>query len=182
MVISIIVIVLAVILDQLTKLVVVNSLALHESIEVIPKVFNFTYIHNKGAAFGMLDEHRWVFMVVSSVAILAILIYLFKFAPKNNLLRVGLSLIVGGGIGNMIDRVALGYVVDFLVFCAFDFWVWIFNVADACVCVGAAIIVLYFIIDIIKDTKENKAKKALAAAPEMREAEEIKEDKDEENE
>ncbi len=179
MVISIIVIALAVLVDQATKLLVVNTLDLHESLEIIPSVFNFTYIQNRGAAFGMLDEHRWVFMVVSSLAIIAILVYLFKFAPKNNLLRVGLALVVGGGIGNMIDRVVLGYVVDFLDFCAFDFWVWIFNVADACVCVGAGIIALYFIIDIINDAKAEKAKKILAAHSET---EETKEENNKENE
>lgn len=173
-IISIIVIAFSVIFDQLTKLTVVKLLELGESVEVIPGVFNFTYIHNRGAAFGMLDEHRWVFMVISTVAIVAILVYLFKFAPKSNLLRIGLSLVVGGGIGNMIDRVALGYVVDFLDFCAFDFWVWIFNVADACVCVGAGVIALYFIIDIVKEAREEKAKKYST--------EEIKEDTNEENE
>ena len=173
-IISIIVIAFSVIFDQLTKLTVVKLLELGESVEVIPGVFNFTYIHNRGAAFGMLDEHRWVFMVISTVAIVAILVYLFKFAPKSNLLRIGLSLVVGGGIGNMIDRVALGYVVDFLDFCAFDFWVWIFNVADACVCVGAGVIALYFIIDIVKEEREEKAKKDST--------EEIKEDTNEENE
>ncbi len=154
---SIIIIVLSVVLDQLTKLLTVKSLALHESVDVIPGVFRFTYIQNRGAAFGMLDEHRWVFMIISSVAIIALLVYLFKFAPKNILLSVGLSLVIGGGIGNMIDRVALGYVVDFLDFYAFDFWVWIFNVADACVCVGAGIIALYLIIDIVKEAKKEKA-------------------------
>lgn len=178
MVICIIVIVLSVVLDQLTKLIVVNSLELHESVEIIPNIFNFTYIRNNGAAFGMLGEHRWIFMVVSSVAILGILVYLFKFAPKNKLLRVGLSLVVGGGIGNMIDRVALGYVVDFLDFCAFDFWIWIFNVADACVCVGAGIVALYFIIDIIREAKDNKLKNTIEAGLEQ----EIKEEKNEENE
>lgn len=181
MIVSIIVIALSVILDQVTKLLVVNSLELYESVEVIPGVFNFTYIHNKGAAFGMLDEHRWVFMVVSTVAIAALLVYIFKFAPKNNLLRIGLSLVVGGGIGNMIDRVVLGYVVDFLDFCAFDFWIWIFNVADACVCVGAGIIALYFIMDIIKDVRAEKAKNALAVERKMPQTEETKEEKNEEN-
>ena len=74
------------------------------------------------------------------------------------LLRVGLSLVIGGGIGNMIDRIAYGYVVDFLDFCAFpSIWKWVFNIADACVCVGAGIVMLYFIIDIVKDAKKQKA-------------------------
>ena len=121
-------------------------------------VFRFSYVENRGAAFGMLDEHRWVFMIISTVAIVALLVYLLKFAPKNNFLMIGLSLVIGGGIGNMIDRVAYGYVVDFLDFCAFpNLWMWVFNVADACVCVGAGMVMLYFIIDIVKDAKKQKA-------------------------
>ena len=179
MLISIIIIILSVVADQLTKLFTVKHLALHESADVIPGIFRFTYIQNRGAAFGMLDEHRWVFMIISTVAIVALLIYLFKFAPRNILLNVGLSLVIGGGIGNMIDRVALGYVVDFLDFYAFDFWVWVFNVADACVCVGAAVIALYLVIDIVKEAKNEKAKALLSGeAQEIMAEEEKKEEND----
>ena len=174
MVISIIVIALSVIFDQVTKFLAVRHLYGNEPIDVIDGVFRFSYVENRGAAFGMLGEHRWVFMVISTVAIVGLLVYLFKFAPKNQLLSIGLSLVVGGGIGNMIDRVCLGYVVDFLDFCAFpDVWMWVFNIADVCVCVGAAIIALYLVIDIVNEAKKQK---------ETKEAEEVKEDSKEENE
>ena len=158
MLICIIIIALSVALDQLSKQLVVHFLDRGNPLEIIPGVFRFSYVENRGAAFGMLDDHRWVFMIVSTVAIAGLAVYLFKFAPKNTLLRVGLSLVIGGGIGNMIDRIAYGYVVDFLDFCAFpSLWKWVFNVADACVCVGAGIVMLYFIVDIVKDAKKQKA-------------------------
>ena len=158
MLICIIVIALSVIFDQLSKQLVVHFLDRDDPFEVIPGVFRFSYVENRGAAFGMLDDHRWVFMIVSTVAIAALIVYLWKFAPKDKFVQVGLSLVVGGGIGNMIDRVAYGYVVDFLDFCAFpNLWMWVFNIADACVCVGAGMVMLYFIIDIVKDAKKQKA-------------------------
>ena len=170
--------------DQLTKFLVVKYLDKSEPFYVIDGIFRFSYVENDGAAFGMLDDHRWIFMIISSVAIIALLVYLLGFAPKNILLNAGLSLVVGGGIGNMIDRVALGYVVDFIDFCAFpDLWMWVFNVADSCVCVGAAVIALYFILEIIKEGKApRKAPCPCEAKEENTEAEEIKEEKNEENE
>ena len=159
MLISIVIILLAVLADQASKLLVINFLDREESLEIIPDIFRFTYVENRGAAFGMLDDNRWVFMVVSTVAIIGLLVYLFKFSGNNRLLNIGLALVIGGGIGNMIDRVAYGYVVDFLDFCAFpNLWMWVFNVADACVCIGMGVIVLYFIIDIVKDAKKVREK------------------------
>lgn len=159
MLISIVIILLAVLADQASKLLVINFLDREESLEIIPDIFRFTYVENRGAAFGMLDDHRWVFMVVSTVAIIGLLVYLFKFSGNNRLLNIGLALVIGGGIGNMIDRVAYGYVVDFLDFCAFpNLWMWVFNVADACVCIGMGVIVLYLIIDIVKDAKKVREK------------------------
>ena len=160
MLIWIFVILAAVAADQLTKQLVLQFLDRNESLVVIPKLFRFTYVENRGAAFGMLDEHRWVFMVVSSVAIVLLFFYMFKFSGNSKLLRAGLSLIIGGGIGNMIDRVAYGYVVDFIDFYAFpEVWMWVFNVADACVCVGAGIVALYLIIDIVRESKKLKEEK-----------------------
>ena len=153
----IIIIVALVTVDQVTKLMAVRLIGPGGSVDVIPNIFRFTYVENRGAAFGMLDSHRWVFMVISTLAIIGLLIYLFKFAGSNKLLHTGLALVIGGGIGNMIDRVAYGYVVDFLDFCAFpNVWIWVFNVADACVCIGVGLIALYLIIDIIKDAKKVK--------------------------
>ena len=147
-------------LDQLTKYLVVANMSLHESIAVIPGVFNFTYIQNDGAAFGMLDDQRWIFLVLSTVAIIGILGFMFWKKPQDKLLLASLILIVSGGIGNMIDRIALGYVIDFIDFCAFpELWKWVFNVADSFVCVGAGIMILWLILDMIRDYKKEQAKK-----------------------
>lgn len=145
-------------LDLITKLLVAGLMTLGQSIKLIPGVLNLTYIHNYGAAFGMLSNHRWIFMVISTLAIIGIGVYLFRFCKERMLLKVGLAMIVSGGLGNMVDRIFYGYVIDMIDFCLFPFWKWIFNVADAFVCVGAGVVVLALILDIIKDTKEKKKK------------------------
>ena len=162
-IITVLLIIASVVLDQVSKLLVVANMELGQSIDVIPGIFRFTYIHNEGAAFGSMADSRWIFMILSSVAIIAILVYMFWKKPQSKLLRAALILVAGGGIGNMIDRIWLGYVIDFLDFCAFpNLWMWIFNVADACVCIGAGLLALWMILDIIKD---EKAKKAAVNAP-----------------
>ena len=160
------VILAAVVTDQVTKQLAVRFLAGGDSVEVIPGIFRFTYVENRGAAFGMLADHRWVFMIISSVAIVALLIYLWKFRPASKWACTALSLIIGGGIGNMIDRVLLNYVIDFLDFCAFPtLWVWVFNVADACVCVGGGILLVWCIVSMIGEVKANKKTEPTASAP-----------------
>lgn len=143
-------------LDLLTKLLVSGLMTLGQSVTLIPEVLKLTYIHNYGAAFGMLSEHRWVFMVISTVAIVGIGIYLFGFCRERMLLKVGLAMIISGGLGNMVDRIFYGYVIDMINFCLFSFWKWIFNVADAFVCVGAGLVVLALILDVIKEAKGKK--------------------------
>lgn len=153
-------------LDQLTKWIVMLNMELGESIPFIKNVFNFTYIRNPGASFGSFSNNRWVFIVVSTVMIAGIIFYLVKYRPQQKLIYIPAAMIAGGGIGNMIDRLFYGEgfgngtVVDFLDFCAFpDLWYWIFNVADAFVCVGAAILFVYLFIDIIKEEKAKKQEK-----------------------
>ena len=153
-------------LDQLTKWIVMLNMELGESIPFIKNVFNFTYIRNPGASFGSFSNNRWVFMVVSTVMIAGIIFYLVKYRPQQKLIYIPAAMIAGGGVGNMIDRLFYGEgfgngtVVDFLDFCAFpDLWYWIFNVADAFVCVGAAILFVYLFIDIIKEEKAKKQEK-----------------------
>lgn len=160
----IIVIISAVALDQGSKLLVSEFLSREEPFVIIDGVFRFTYVENRGAAFGMFDEHRWVFMLLSTLGIAAMLFYLWKFRPQSKLACTALSMIIGGGIGNMIDRVALGYVIDFLDFCAFpSLWMWVFNIADSFVCVGAGLLVLYLLMDIVKEYKAAKAAKCADA-------------------
>jgi len=143
-------------LDQLTKWLAVVFLQGEASFPLWQGVLHFTYAENTGMAFGMLKEHRWIFMVLSTVAIIGLLIYLAVNRPKSRWLQVAMAMIVGGGIGNMIDRLFLGYVIDFIDFTLIKFA--IFNVADSFVCVGAGILVLYLILDIVRDLKAEKQK------------------------
>lgn len=167
-IISVALIAVGVALDQISKYLVVINMELYESIDIIPGVFRFTYIQNRGAAFGSMANNRWLFMVLSCVAIVAILVYLFWKKPSNKLLLSSIILIVSGGIGNMIDRVCLGYVIDFLDFCAFpSIWMWVFNVADAFVCIGAGLLALWMILDTIREYKAEKAAKLSANTEEQ---------------
>ncbi len=159
------VLLLVVLLDQITKLLIVNHFELGESKPLIQDVFHFTYILNEGAAFGMLADNRWIFIVLSTVAVIAILAYLILRSQKIGLLwGISMAMIAGGGVGNMIDRLwngdefGAGAVIDFLDFCAFpNLWSWIFNLADAAVCIGAGLIILAVILDEVKESRKKRA-------------------------
>ncbi len=150
------IIAVGIILDQVSKLLVVKFIPLNTGVPLIKNVLHLTHIRNDGAAFGMLDDQRWIFIVVSTITIIALSLYLYLGHAGGRLYEISIAMIVAGGIGNMIDRLALGYVVDFIDFCAFDFWKWIFNGADSFVCVGAGLLILALILDIIKEYKSAK--------------------------
>ena len=159
------IIVLVIFADLFTKFLVKGSELLMSGgvIELIPGVFRFRYVENPGAAMGSFSNNRWVFMIFSTVAIIALIIFLvIKYKTLNRLLGVSLALITGGGVGNMYERLfnqnAQGkYVVtDFFDFYLFDFWKWVFNVADVAVCVGAGLMMLYLILDLIADFRAHK--------------------------
>ena len=167
-----------VILDQGSKLLVMYGLGLDEvgeSIPIIKNVFHFTHVRNTGAAFGMLgaENERWIFIVISTIGIIALLVYLWKFRPESKWACTALSMVIGGGIGNMIDRCfrvgevrgeSRHYVFDFLDFCAFpNLWKWTFNVADAFVCVGAGILMVWCIYSFVIELKKEKKKKLESA-------------------
>lgn len=163
-------ILLGVVLDQLTKLLAVRYLAPVGSYPLWKGVFHLTYVENRGAAFGMLAEHRWIFMIVSTVAILLIGAYLFsgrsylsdkdeegRYPPIPFFFGFSLATVISGGIGNMIDRIALGYVVDFLDFTLIDFAV--FNVADCFVTVGAFMLAVPLLVSLIRSLVKDGQKK-----------------------
>ncbi len=129
--------VVVVILDQWSKYYVQTQMSLGMSIPVIPEIFHLTYILNPGAAFGILENQRFFFVIIA-VAMIAIVIYLYPRLPsKPLLLRLGIGLMAGGAVGNVIDRIKTGYVVDF-----FDFRIWpIFNIADIAIVIGVSCIV-----------------------------------------
>lgn len=154
------VIILAVVaLDRLTKFLCVRYLMPIGDFPIIRDVIHLTYVENRGAAFGMMKDYRWIFMTASTVAVIGIYVFLAYYGVKiKPLLGVSLSLIAGGGIGNMIDRVYSGYVVDFINFKLIDFAV--FNGADSFICVGAGLMILYILIYETKPQKKSESKPA----------------------
>lgn len=148
------IIAVGIIIDQLSKLLVVKFLKPIDDVPLWDGVFHFNYHENQGAAFGMLADNRWVFIIISTVAIIGIGLYLFFGKASNTLMGVSMALIVSGGIANMIDRIFLGYVVDFLYFKLIDFA--IFNVADAFVCIGAGLMILALILELIEESEKAK--------------------------
>ena len=169
-----VIVAVSVAVDQVTKVIAVKHLADVDCVEVIPGVLEFKYVENDGMAFGLLSDARWVFMTVSVIAICALIFYLVKWRPQSKVASIGLSLIIGGGIGNMIDRFFFTGILpgnhsekvvrDFIYFCGFgNLWIWVFNIADACVCVGGAMLLLWCVYSIIKEAKAEKAKKAKKA-------------------
>ena len=157
MILLIAIIVGSVCLDQLTKWLAVVYLQGEGSFPLWRDVLHFTFVKNRGAAFGMLADHRWIFMIISTIAIVGLSVYLFRFAPKSRYVQITLAMIIGGGIGNMIDRIALGYVIDFIDFTLIDFAV--FNVADSFVTVGAFMLMGYLIWDMFRESRSLKTTK-----------------------
>lgn len=144
---SVIISLAVVILDQVSKLLVVNYLKPIDSITLIKNVLKLTYLENTGAAFGTFTDNRVVFMTLSVVIIAVLAFVVWRFHGQNKLFDICMGLILGGGVGNMIDRIRLGYVVDFIDFCAFDFWKYVFNIADSAVVIGCMIAIVYVIFD-----------------------------------
>ena len=141
--------------DQATKFAAAAALRDIETFPLIKGVLHFTYVENRGAAFGMFSDKRWIFMVLSSVALVAIAVFTVINRKGRMMTNVALAMIFGGGVGNMIDRFASGFVIDFIDFRLINFWV--FNVADSFVCIGCGLLILSLILGEIKTRKEKKA-------------------------
>jgi lipoprotein signal peptidase len=157
MVIWIIVIAAGVLLDQITKILAAEFLIElgREGFPIIKDFLHLTYVENTGAAFGILKDQRWIFMLLSVAAIIGLTIYLITQRRDISIpAGVFLALIISGGIGNMIDRIVRGYVIDFIDFTVIDFY--IFNMADTFVCVGAVLTVIYMLFYEAKEAKEKR--------------------------
>ena len=135
------------VLDQVTKQIVRTQIALHDSIEVIPGLLNLVHVRNTGAAFGFLNVtelayKRYLMTGIAIVALVAIVYYATQTGSRDILSRGGLALIIGGAIGNLIDRATMGYVVDFIDVYWQSAHFWAFNVADSAITVGASLLIL----------------------------------------
>ncbi len=131
--------ILIVLLDQASKLIVKNYLKLKESVSVIRGVFHITYSQNYGASFGLLEGYTWLFILFSFIVIGAV-VYYWNRIPNEKFVLWMIAFVLAGAIGNLIDRLVYGYVIDF-----FDFRIWpIFNVADLVLTIGCIGLIIYF--------------------------------------
>jgi signal peptidase II len=136
-----------VVLDQVTKAIVRAGVPMHDDVEVIRGMLDITYVRNSGAAFGLLNTIDFPFKsaviaLVAAAALVAIAAYAARVAPAQKMARIGLALILGGAVGNLIDRMVLGYVVDFVDVYWRSYHFWAFNVADSAITTGVAVMVL----------------------------------------
>lgn len=127
-------------LDQAVKAIVVHRLNLHDSYPVLKGILSLVRIHNSGIAFGLFPGMPDVFTVITLISMIAVFYFYMSVSPKGFLLTVGCALIIGGALGNLIDRFRLGYVVDYIYF---SFWP-AFNVADSAVSVGVVMLMISF--------------------------------------
>ncbi|TPH19239.1 signal peptidase II [Litorilituus lipolyticus] len=147
--------ILCLLLDQISKQWVANSFDLYESVNLLP-FFSFTYVHNPGAAFSFLADQggwqRWLFTAIAVVACIIFTVWLAKTPKQQVLLSLALSLMLSGALGNLIDRVLFGYVIDFLDFHWAGYRFPAFNLADSAIFIGAALMIL----DSFKQESDNK--------------------------
>lgn len=155
--ITIIIIAFLIAIDQLIKFAVLKHLEPIGSITVIDKVLSLTYVENTGAAFGSFSGYTRVLSVFTALVLIVGLIYLLSGKIRSKVVYWGLTLIISGGAANLIDRVGREFVIDYIdpLFIKFA----VFNFADILVTVGAFIVIIYLLYDIIKDSKTDKTKK-----------------------
>ena len=130
-----------VLIDQLTKYLTVQNIALGEIVEFIPNVVSFTYLQNTGAAFSILEGQMWFFYIITILVVGFLLYYMYAEAKDNKILGYILALVLAGALGNFIDRLLLQYVVDMIKLEFIDFA--IFNVADSYLTVGVILLIIY---------------------------------------
>jgi signal peptidase II len=135
-----------VVADQITKWLVRRALELHDSVPVIPDLLSFTRVHNTGAAFGMLNTVEFpgkpvVLMLVAALALAGVAWYAASVPLSDRLARLGVAAILGGAIGNLIDRATAGYVLDYVDFYWRGWHFWAFNVADAAITIGVILMI-----------------------------------------
>ena len=142
--------------DQYTKYFIMTNFELGQGTDFIKGLIDIVYIHNKGGAWGILNGYTWALLSITAIVMVICFTLLIKLGKNNKILFWAITLVLFGGIGNMIDRIFRhGNVVDFL---HFEFWPTfpIFNVADCAVVVGAGLLIYYFIYDSVKDAKQKK--------------------------
>lgn len=141
------------IVDQIIKLIVVNTLVGKNSVEVINNFFYMTYVENTGAAWGIFSGSRWFLIIISILAIYAILKYFLLDLNITKIEFVAYGILLGGIIGNLIDRLIYGYVIDFADFRFGEYNFPVFNFADSCIVIGAGLIIYHLITNVFTQRK-----------------------------
>lgn len=145
---EILIIVLGLLLDRITKLWALKSLYINGDVVIIKNIFAFSYLENRGAAFGIFQNKVQLLSIVTSIVVLAMIFYLVKYKPKSRFLRISMAMIITGAIGNLIDRFVYKFVVDFiLVHYKTVYYFPTFNVADMFVVIGTCLLALSIIRD-----------------------------------
>ena len=145
---------LLVIVDQVIKYFISVYLQPVGAVSVIDNLFSLTYVENRGVAFGMFSDMRWIFVALTSALLVAIIIVMFKKRPKGKFFYICAGLIIGGGIGNLIDRIFYGYVIDYL---SVSFFPPVCNFADYCITAGTIMLIIYVLF--FSDLLSSKPKK-----------------------
>lgn len=151
---QIIIIVILVLADQLTKLLIWAPIPKDGTVEVLPGILNFSKVENRGASFGIFQGMQVFFIVMTIIVLVAAVYIMIRYRDKHSrFIKVLIAVLFSGALGNLIDRIAFGYVRDFIDFCLFDFWTFVFNVADAALVIGAILLGIY-ILFFYKDNKK----------------------------
>ena len=128
--------------DQLSKQLILSYLEYAQPIKIIDKFFYITHVHNPGAAFGILPNNRTFFIIFAVITVILLTLYCFKQTPAQRFHQIIFGLIIGGAVGNLIDRIRFGYVIDFIDFYFGKFHYPTFNIADSCICVGIGLVMI----------------------------------------
>lgn len=147
---------LLIVIDQVVKILVISKLALQQSITIINNFFNITYVRNTGAAWSILSGNVLLLIMISVLALVAIYYYLIKDKDLNKIDIVSYSMLIGGIIGNLIDRIVHGYVIDYLDFKIFNYNFPIFNIADTLIVISIIIIGISLIVGEYREQNRNK--------------------------
>jgi signal peptidase II len=146
------VVLIVITIDQLSKFLVQNTMAQMQSIPIIPHIFHITYVQNPGAAFSLLADQTVLFIIITVFAVIFSLVFYQKISKEKIVLRFAVALLLGGAIGNLIDRIRIGQVIDF-----FDFRIWpVFNIADCAIVIGAVLICWELLKSGLTEHKEQK--------------------------
>lgn len=148
---------LLVVIDQWSKIWIQNTPSMHGHVEVIPNFLYITYVKNTGAAWSILEGKQMFLVIISVLEIILLVYFMLKFKKKNETIaKWSIVLMIAGAIGNLIDRMMLGYVRDFVSTYPFGYAFPVFNIADVCLTVGVILLAIYILIEDSKDEKKEK--------------------------